>query len=106
MQAAAIPIRPEHEPAARALADALRAAGLRPELVRAEGTLGARVRQAETMKVPYIAVMGAREAEDGTVSVRRRGGGQAAPESQAAFVSRLRAEAESRAAWGKGSAEH
>jgi threonyl-tRNA synthetase len=99
VQAAVIPIRPEHERAARALADALRAAGLRPELARAEGTLGARVRHAETMKVPYIAVVGAREAEAGTVSVRRRGGGQAAPESQVAFVARLRAEAESRAAW-------
>jgi threonyl-tRNA synthetase len=99
VQAAVIPVRPEHEPAARALADALRAAGLRPELVRAEGTLGARVRQAETMKVPYIAVLGGREAEDGTVSVRRRGGGQAAPEAQAAFVARLRAESDSRAAF-------
>ncbi|HEX6910037.1 MAG TPA: threonine--tRNA ligase, partial [Longimicrobium sp.] len=100
VQAAVIPVREEHEPAARALADALRAAGLRPELVRADGTLGARVRHAETMKVPCIAVLGAREAKAGTVSVRRRGGGgEAAAEPQAAFVARLRAEAESRAGW-------
>jgi threonyl-tRNA synthetase len=53
------------------------------------------------MKVPYIAVLGAREAESGTVSVRRRGGGgEAVAEPQAAFVARLRTEAESRAAWG------
>ncbi|HEX6040584.1 threonine--tRNA ligase, partial [Longimicrobium sp.] len=103
VQAAVIPVREEHEPAARALADALRAAGLRPELARAEGTLGARVRHAETMKVPYIAVLGGREAESGTVSVRRRGsGGHAASEAQADFVARLRAEAESRAAWDAG----
>jgi threonyl-tRNA synthetase len=101
VQASVIPVREEHEPAARALADALRGAGLRPELVRADGTLGARVRHAETMKVPYIAVLGAREADAGTVSVRRRGaGGHAASEAQAEFIARLRAEAESRAGWG------
>ena len=97
VQAAVIPVRQEHEPAARGLADALRAAGLRPELVRAEGTLGARVRQAETMKVPYIAVLGGREADAGTVSVRRRGGGEAVSELQPEFVARLRAEYEKRA---------
>ena len=104
VQAAVIPVREEHEPAARALADAMRAAGLRPELVRADGTLGARIRQAETMKVPYMAVLGAREAEAGTVAVRRRGGGgrDAATEPQANFIARLRAEAESRAAWEAG----
>jgi threonyl-tRNA synthetase len=99
VQAAVIPIRQEHEPAARACADALRAAGLRPELVRADGTLAARVRVAETMKVPYIAVLGAREAEAGTVSVRRRGGGEAVSLPRDGFVAALRAEAAARAAW-------
>jgi threonyl-tRNA synthetase len=102
VQAAVIPVREEHEPAARALADALRAAGLRPELVRADGTLAARVRVAETMKVPYIAVLGAREVEGGTVAVRRRGGGEAVSHPQADFVGSLRAAAESRAAWEPG----
>ncbi len=100
VQASVIPVREEHEPAARALADAIRAAGLRSELLRADGTLGARVRQAGAMKVPYIAVVGAREAESGTVSVRRRGGTDAVSEPQSAFIARLRAEADSRAAWG------
>ena len=59
------------------------------------------MRHAETMKVPYVAVVGGREAEAGTVSIRRRGGGgRAESEDQAAFVARVRAEAESRAAWG------
>jgi threonyl-tRNA synthetase len=49
-------------------------------------------------KVPCIAVLGGREMEAGTVSVRRRGGGEAAPEPQAAFVARLRMESDSRAA--------
>ncbi|HST60825.1 MAG TPA: threonine--tRNA ligase, partial [Longimicrobium sp.] len=100
VQASVIPVREEHEPAARALADAMRAAGLRSELLRADGTLGARVRQAGTMKVPYIAVLGAREEESGTVSVRRRGGTDAVSEPQAAFIARVKAEADSRAAWG------
>ena len=39
-------------------------------------TLNYRVREAELQKVPYMAVVGAREAEAGTVAVRVRGAGR------------------------------
>jgi threonyl-tRNA synthetase len=48
------------------------AAGVRAELVDRE-TLPYRIREAETLKVPYMAIVGEREAADGTVAVRRRG---------------------------------
>jgi len=60
---------------AQELVDELRAGGVRAELAIRE-TLGARIRDAELMKVPYMAVVGEREAEDGTVAVRRRGAGK------------------------------
>jgi threonyl-tRNA synthetase len=53
----------------------LRAAGIRAEL-HARDTLGSRIRDGELKKVPYMAVIGEREAEAGTVAVRRRGEGK------------------------------
>lgn len=44
--------------------------------VAARETLGYRIREAETLKVPYMAVVGEREAADGTVAVRKRGKGK------------------------------
>jgi threonyl-tRNA synthetase len=51
---------------------ALRQAGLRVELDDRDATLGARIRDAQLQQVPYVVVVGAREAESGTVSVRLR----------------------------------
>jgi threonyl-tRNA synthetase len=42
---------------------------------RPDETLNYKIREAETQKVPYMAVIGAREAEAGTVAVRQRGAG-------------------------------
>jgi threonyl-tRNA synthetase len=61
-------------------------------------TLPYRIREAETLKVPYMAIVGEREATDGTVAVRKRG----APKKQDvmsrdAFVSLLQEEIRTRA---------
>ena len=53
-------------------------AGLRVE-VAAEGSMGARVRAAALRKIPYVAVIGAREAADGRVALRLRDGRQLDP---------------------------
>ncbi|MGH7128602.1 MAG: His/Gly/Thr/Pro-type tRNA ligase C-terminal domain-containing protein, partial [Planctomycetaceae bacterium] len=59
---------------------------------RAE-TLGYKIREAETQKVPYMAVVGEREAEAGTVAVRRRGAGKKQEVlGREHFIARLRAE--------------
>jgi threonyl-tRNA synthetase len=52
--------------------DAVRHAGLRVELDDRDATLGARTRDAQQRHVPYIAVVGAREAQCAMVSVRLR----------------------------------
>jgi threonyl-tRNA synthetase len=52
----------------------LKAAGVRAVLVDRE-TLPYRIREAETLKVPYMAIVGEREAAAGTVAVRKRGAG-------------------------------
>jgi threonyl-tRNA synthetase len=76
VQLVVLPVGDEQDGAARAFADAAVEAGLRAESVAADrGTLGARIRGAAA--VPVIAVVGAREAAEGTVSLRRRSGERA-----------------------------
>ena len=53
----------------------LKRAGVRATLESRE-TLGYRIREAEMLKIPYMGVVGEREAADGTVAVRRRGAGK------------------------------
>jgi len=60
---------------AHELRSALRAAGVRAS-VESRETLGYRIREAETLKIPYMGVVGEREAADGTVAVRKRGAGK------------------------------
>ena len=51
-----------------------RAAGVRVELDDRSEKLGYKIREAQLQKVPYMLVVGAREAEAGTVAVRLRAG--------------------------------
>ena len=64
--------------AARAFQRAGIEAGLRAE-VSAAGSLGARIRHAAVRKVPYVAVIGAREAAAGEVALRLRDGRELPP---------------------------
>jgi threonyl-tRNA synthetase len=72
-QVRVLPITDAQLPAARAVHDALRRAGLRSLVDDKNETLNYKVRDGETHKVPYLAVVGQREAENGTVAVRVRG---------------------------------
>ena len=67
-----LPVSEQWTDSARELAAQLDESGLRVE-VDDRDTLGYRIRAAETMKVPYMGIVGEREAEAGTVSVRKRG---------------------------------
>ena len=74
-QVRVLPISEQWVESARGLADELAAAGIRAVLHERE-TLGYRIRDAELHKVPYMAVIGEREAEADTVAVRKRGAGK------------------------------
>ena len=74
-QVRVLPVGEQWEESARELAGALRQAGVRAT-VEARETLGYRIREAETLKIPYMGVVGEREAAGGTVAVRRRGAGK------------------------------
>src|SRR5947207_13067036 len=60
----------------RTLHERLRAAGIRSSVDERSDTLNYRIRDAELHKVPYMAVVGQREAESGSAAVRARGEGK------------------------------
>ena len=69
-----IPISPELGDAARSLVDKLKAAGLRVGFdAELREDYRERIKLASQMKTPYMAILGKREAEAGTVTLRARG---------------------------------
>jgi len=89
-QVRVLPISDAQVEAARGLQAALRGAGIRAVLDDRSDTLNYRIRDAELHKVPYMAVIGAREAEARSVAVRVRGAGKKQEVmAQDAFLARL-----------------
>jgi threonyl-tRNA synthetase len=98
-QVRVLPVNDEVASVAAAISDRLRAAGMRVHLDARAETLNYRVRDGAVMKVPYLAVIGKREAQDGTVAVTVRGAGEKqrpVPISVEQFIHGLRREIETR----------
>jgi len=74
VQTRVLPISEKHIEYARTVHGRLRGARVRAELDDRNEKLGYRIRDAQLRKVPYMLVVGAREAENGTVSLRHRTG--------------------------------
>jgi threonyl-tRNA synthetase len=75
-QVRVIPISDAQTGAARSLAARLKAAGLRVHVDDRSETLNYRIREGELQKVPYMAVIGQREAESDSLALRVRGAGK------------------------------
>ena len=71
-----LPITDDLAPQGAEITAKLRAAGIRATLDAHNDTLNYRIREAELQKIPYMAVLGKREAEQGTLAVRARGQGK------------------------------
>jgi threonyl-tRNA synthetase len=74
VQAILIPIADRHFEYAQEVAQKLKAAGLRVEVDEGGERMGNKIRQAQGQKVPYMLVMGDKEAEAGAVALRLRSG--------------------------------
>ena len=77
---------------AKAISDKLYSYGIRTELDTRSETVGYKIRSAQLEKVPYMIVIGDKEAETGVVSVRRRGEGVIGEMSLDDFIARLQKE--------------
>jgi len=71
-----VPIGDEHVDGCAEVAETLSDAGIRADIDDRDETVGKRIRKAEQDWVPYVAVVGDDEAEDGTLSVRVREEGE------------------------------
>ena len=96
VQAVIIPANPKANDYAEDTARMLKAAGLRVETDLREEKMGAKIRVAELAKVPYMLIVGPREAEAGTVSPRRKGVGQLEALTRQAFLERVQKEVRER----------
>ena len=96
VQAAVLPLADRHIDYAREVQAALVAAGLRADLDDRTESVGRKIREAELRKVPYMLVVGDREAEQRAVAVRRHREGDQGSEALDELVARLAAEAASR----------
>jgi threonyl-tRNA synthetase len=96
-QVRVLPISEQWEKSARKLVAQLKEAGIRATL-DARDTLSARIRDAEMQKIPYMAVVGEREAEAETAAIRKRGAGKKQEVmDREGFVAMVKQEVESRA---------
>jgi len=91
------PVTPEIEAAARKTHAALEAAGLRSELDLSSDNISEKIKPREQQKVPYMAVVGGREASAGTVAVRRHKKGNQGVLKLEEFVGKLKADVDAKA---------
>ena len=91
VQAVVMPITDRVAGYAQEVADKLSAAGLRVETDLRNEKINYKIREHQAQKVPYMVIVGDKEAEAGTVSVRTRSGDQSVEETQA-FIDRLLAD--------------
>ncbi len=99
-QVRVLPINDKVLPAAEKLVEALREQDFRVAMDSSSDKLGAKIRNAQMEKIPYMLVLGAREAEAGLVSVRSRMAGDLGTMKLEDLVSRLRDEVASKAGGG------
>lgn len=75
VQAMVIPISEHQNEVAEEFYQRLRERAIRVEINRKSDTMGAKIREAELMKIPYMFIIGEREAQSQKVSIRRRKSG-------------------------------
>jgi threonyl-tRNA synthetase len=96
VQALVLPIADRHLDHARSVRDQLAAAGLRVEVDERQEKIGYKIREAQLQKIPYMLVVGDREAAEGTVSVRSRTAGDLGARAVQAFAGSARLEIDTR----------
>jgi len=98
VQARVLPVSEKHAEYARKVYRQLREVRVRAELDDRNEKLGYRIREAQLHKVPYMLVVGEREAQSGTASLRRRTGEDLGAVALDRIVSELVAEIGNRSA--------
>ncbi|HEY4579819.1 MAG TPA: threonine--tRNA ligase [Candidatus Acidoferrales bacterium] len=96
VQVAVLPVSGKFSEYAAQVSAELKAAGIRVYLDDRNEKLQAKIRDSEMQKIPYMAVVGGKEAEAQSVSVRHHGQGDLGPRPVAQFLTDLSAETDAR----------
>ena len=88
-QVSILPISEKYNDYARKVAAQLDAAGVRALIDDRNEKIGRKIRDNELKRVPYMVVVGEKEAADDTVAMRKQGGGEQATMSVADFAKRI-----------------
>ncbi len=91
-QVRVLPITDRAHDYAESVVAQLKASGIRVEGDFRSEKLGYKIREAQKEKIPYMLVVGDKEAENGTVAVRTRSGGDEGVMALADFIAQCRAE--------------
>jgi threonyl-tRNA synthetase len=97
VQASVLPVSGKFEEYAKKVTQQIKDAGFRVHLDDRNEKLQAKIRDAQLQKVPYMLILGGKEVEAGTVSVRHRAKGDLGPRPLDQFIADLRQEVDSRA---------
>ena len=89
VQAVVVPIADRHLEYAESVAAQLRGAGFRTEVDERRERMQAKLRDAQAQQVPYMLVVGDRDQQAGTVSVRERRQGDLGPQPVSDFIASL-----------------
>ncbi|MCW1928489.1 threonine--tRNA ligase [Bhargavaea beijingensis] len=93
VQVEIIPVSPEvHHDYAEKVREALQAQGFRVDVDSRDEKLGYKIREAQTQKIPYMLVLGDKEAESGEVNVRKYGEQKSESIPLNDFIAKLREE--------------
>ncbi len=90
-QAVIVPITDDQNDYARRAVDELKKAGIRAKADLSSERMQKKIREAQIMKVPYILVVGKREADEGMVAVRLRTGKDLGPKTVSEFIENITA---------------
>jgi threonyl-tRNA synthetase len=95
VQVTVLPLTERHAEYARGVYDTLLAAGFRAELDARSEKIGYKIRAAQTQKIPYMLILGDKEAEGNTLAVRSRSQGDIGGMDTAEFIAKLKEESSS-----------
>ena len=76
VQIGVVPVHPDHEEYAHKITHMLRDAGCRVNIDTSDGTMGNKIKSFRHEMIPYIVIVGEKEMESGTISLRTRSGVQ------------------------------
>lgn len=92
IQASVLPITERNIDFAKKIVKQLKAENIRVELDDRSETLGAKIRDAQEQKVPYMLIIGDKEEKAGKVAVRQRGGGDLGQMKIDDFIAKIKEE--------------